>query len=651
MLACSAAAALPTPGSRACSSCYQSSLPLRVCAACKSVSYCSQECQKSDWRIHKGECAHHAWLWEPQGQPGTEPVGGPADGTTLLLLSRLHRGVCLQQPAPAAAAAAALPSPAQTGVYTHTLADVTAMASRPATQVPALASHLERAIDVAGRQGLWVPVAAPGAKAPTAPTAPALLRTALTFDVNDFSVTDELYVPRAAGVYPLGALLNHSCAPNCAAVYMTGPAAALALGRVPPGEAEALGRRIPGAALTPSVQVFRTLRPVAEGEELCHSYVDLALPRASRAAYLKAAYGFACSCSSCTASGGTDAVLLGRAGAEFLPPPHPTLAAAAAAAGLQLPASDRRFWVDLPPALAVGIPLTGGEASEASSCSNDFAGTPKPLKVELLVCQQLLAAGRFSELPEGKDALSGFPVKLNPEALARVKRAAAGSAGGGSFDFPALGTAMALCLGREAWALEEALGRLRQLLHPFHVQAHATVTAAFDKYVSMSDIPAAAAACEHLCAFYRTVYSGVCGAHPMLALQLFSLGDMYSRLGEMALAAKEGEEEGPEGSTPWRPSLARVLTLQRLFVQHVAGGSSSEEAAAQGAGGGVSSCGTVPVWRPFPLLLQEPPAAAAARWKALAQACHSECAALLDTAYGPTHRLSLHARELAGQQQ
>ena len=39
------------------------------------------------------------------------------------------------------------------------------------------------------------------------------------FKCNNFAVTDELLVPLGAGVFPAAALLNHSCAPNCALGY------------------------------------------------------------------------------------------------------------------------------------------------------------------------------------------------------------------------------------------------------------------------------------------------------------------------------------------------------------------------------------------------------------------------------------------------
>ena len=36
--------------------CKEIGVDFKMCARCKSVSYCSRECQKSDWKVHKTVC-------------------------------------------------------------------------------------------------------------------------------------------------------------------------------------------------------------------------------------------------------------------------------------------------------------------------------------------------------------------------------------------------------------------------------------------------------------------------------------------------------------------------------------------------------------------------------------------------------------------
>jgi len=94
------------------------------------------------------------------------------------------------------------------------------------------------------------------------------------FPANNFSITDDLVVSQAAGVYPLGALLNHSCLPNCIVTYDE----------------------------STHVQEVRTACAVTAGTELTHSFVNLALSTHDRQEHLKAVYGFNCKCPRCIAS-------------------------------------------------------------------------------------------------------------------------------------------------------------------------------------------------------------------------------------------------------------------------------------------------------------------------------------------------------------
>jgi hypothetical protein len=96
------------------------------------------------------------------------------------------------------------------------------------------------------------------------------------FRVNNFGVTDPMVRVCASAVYPLGALLNHSCAPNCILRYSF----------------EQQQQR-------PPVMEIVASRDVNLGEELTHSYVELVCRTISRQEKLKALYGFDCDCSRC----------------------------------------------------------------------------------------------------------------------------------------------------------------------------------------------------------------------------------------------------------------------------------------------------------------------------------------------------------------
>ena len=103
-------------------------------------------------------------------------------------------------------------------------------------------------------------------------TKPADVATLLlTFICNNFAVTNNLLVRIGAAVCPAGAILNHSCSPNCCVTW----------------------NQATGA------QEIRTIRAVSRGQELVHSYIDVALPTQKRKAKLSATYGFICKCCRC----------------------------------------------------------------------------------------------------------------------------------------------------------------------------------------------------------------------------------------------------------------------------------------------------------------------------------------------------------------
>jgi len=82
------------------------------------------------------------------------------------------------------------------------------------------------------------------------------------FSCNIHTICDDELRPIGVGLYPLAAMVNHSCRPSCTQSFV--------------------GRDI----------VFRALRPLAAGEELTISYVDLLATRQERRRALQASYFF-----------------------------------------------------------------------------------------------------------------------------------------------------------------------------------------------------------------------------------------------------------------------------------------------------------------------------------------------------------------------
>ena len=96
------------------------------------------------------------------------------------------------------------------------------------------------------------------------------------FRANNFGVLSDLQNVVGGAVFETGAILNHSCSPNCVLVYER-----------PEEEGEEM------------MQKIIVISDVKEGEELCHSYVELCQPTAERKRHLKVSYGFECSCRRC----------------------------------------------------------------------------------------------------------------------------------------------------------------------------------------------------------------------------------------------------------------------------------------------------------------------------------------------------------------
>jgi SET and MYND domain-containing protein len=100
-----------------------------------------------------------------------------------------------------------------------------------------------------------------------------LLSSLCRSSCNNFTIYDSELFPVAVGIFPSLSILNHSCMPNAVLMYR-------------------------GCAVE-----VRALREIEEGDEICHSYVDSALPYSKRQMLLFERYFFSCKCARCLTEG------------------------------------------------------------------------------------------------------------------------------------------------------------------------------------------------------------------------------------------------------------------------------------------------------------------------------------------------------------
>ena len=244
-----------------------------TCAGCGSVWFCSERCKACAMAGgHAAECA--AARAYKKKYPG-------ADATVsaeFCAVSALHRQCAKDNPEPAAPADETLPYLIPT---TGDKADYGAR--HAAVSLGALGSSSD---DIATWSRSHVARARAVGLVPESVTDAAAGAEIARSRVNDFFIqrwTGGDSEPIAAAVFPLGALLNHSCAPTCVASYR--------LDEAPEEDSETFPRW---------VQEFRCCADsVRAGEELTHAYVDAGDWANHRRAALLDRYGFVCDCARC----------------------------------------------------------------------------------------------------------------------------------------------------------------------------------------------------------------------------------------------------------------------------------------------------------------------------------------------------------------
>lgn len=170
--------------SERCCNCYtKSSCSLLRCSSCKLACYCDTSCQKENWDEHRAECSKLETILKTNNY-----INKLSDIDDLILLLRVFSKL------------KKLENSCQINEHGITcgvshfskLSECTTASTRNVST-----AFLSYASKVCGKPK------------------DIIKSTLIKFDCNNFGILDDLLQCIGAGVYPMAALLNHSCLPNC----------------------------------------------------------------------------------------------------------------------------------------------------------------------------------------------------------------------------------------------------------------------------------------------------------------------------------------------------------------------------------------------------------------------------------------------------
>ncbi|KAJ3039591.1 SET and MYND domain-containing protein 3 [Rhizophlyctis rosea] len=213
------------------------------CSACQRAKYCGAECQKRDWKAgHKVLCP----FWKKRGTTESEDEAEWTARKDEEMLVKVALALTDSKSLSEDLRGGAVNREAFLSLPSHS--------EKWDTETKSQMSQI--AHQVAGMKSITLPEAE--------------LKDHLgRFRCNNFAIYDPQLFIRAEGAFPIGALINHSCHPNCLVAYE--------------------GR----------TQVVRTIRDVDVGEELVATYVDVMESRDERRKKLWDKYRFHCDCPRC----------------------------------------------------------------------------------------------------------------------------------------------------------------------------------------------------------------------------------------------------------------------------------------------------------------------------------------------------------------
>eukprot|EP01041_Mallomonas_annulata_P008035 gene8035-16466_t len=322
------------------------------------------------------------------------------------------------------------------------------------------------------------------------------IRQILTkFRCNNFGIMDELLVCVGAGIYPRAAILNHSCQPTCVLRY------SLLSGHAP---------------LLQAV----SLRPLDKGEEFTHSYTDCTLPTSLRKQYLLGTYGFECHCIRCT----TPVTL--RLPSRWLHTHIPTMV---------LKDSDHNTRDG-------SNTSTGSTSTGSGNDDKQCLGIESPLLLrELLRNIETVENNDISTVSTQSDALdSGIDIDRDidtemryvDDLLSEIIREHSSQE---EYELVTsqCNTTMEYIhtnqvpLHQELELLQSVYTSLRTLCGPFHTEVYKVRAALMTAYLENGETALAIDHCVYLVCFQCIALHGI-PYHPLLALQLYTLGDLLA---------------------------------------------------------------------------------------------------------------------------
>lgn len=221
-----------------CHSCFTKHSKLLRCGRCRKFWYCSKECQRNDWKEHhKEECASMTTYLASNAM-------SPEEEQTILVDALLAARIFALEENDAERYNAVMDL-----VFHRQCIQPAHYQVAKLVLNMGLVAKRRRTIDER-----------------------EIVEMTARFDSNNFGIVDELLFLQGTGVYPAGAMLNHSCHPNCAIRYQP---------------------------ITHTQIICCIVDQVQAGDELCHPYIDFAMTSLSRREKLQSTYGFDCQCPRC----------------------------------------------------------------------------------------------------------------------------------------------------------------------------------------------------------------------------------------------------------------------------------------------------------------------------------------------------------------